>query len=208
MPGSVNKTLIELIFQEPLEDNVVLDVGCGAGALTFIVAQRAGKVIGIDISKVAIETAKKKSVDNTSFFVMDADSSDYTSLGKIDCVISHLCMSNEIIKGSHTALPKNGPFIFAGFHSDHLIEGGRRSRFSYTEEEMKNVLEETGFKIEYLGVETTEQLFQNKGEAIEILGEKTMERWEKDGRIKHFMNYVERGGRHLTKSILVGKARK
>jgi SAM-dependent methyltransferase len=202
MPGSVNKTLIELIFQEPLEDRIILDVGCGAGALTFIVAKRAGKVIGIDISVEAIETAKKRSADN------NADSSDYSKLGKIDMVVSHLCMSNEIIKRTYAALPKNGSFIFACFHSDHLIEGGRRSRFSYTEGEMKKVLEETGFKVEYLAVETTKLPFQNKGEAIEILGEKTIERWERDSRLKHLMNHVERGGRHLTKSILVGKARK
>jgi SAM-dependent methyltransferase len=173
MPGSVNKTLIELIFHEPVEDRIILDVGCGTGALAFIVAKRAGKVIGIDISVEAIETAKKRSVDNTSFFVMDADSSDYSKLGKIDMAVSHLCMSNEIIKRTYAAIPKNGSFIFACFHSDHRIEGGRRSRFSYTEGEMKKVLEETGFKVEYLAVETTKLTFQNKEEAIELLGEKT-----------------------------------
>jgi hypothetical protein len=73
---------------------------------------------------------------------------------------------------------------------------------------MKKVLEETGFKVEYLAVETTNLTFQNKEEAIELLGEKTIERWERDSRLKHFLNYVERGGTHLTKSILIVKARK
>jgi SAM-dependent methyltransferase len=204
----VNQTLVDLIFNEPLEKMALLDVGCGSGALSFIAAKRANKVIGIDISVAAIEYARKNSVENTSFFVMDADREDYSKLGNIDAVISNLCMSDEIIRRSFSALPGEGAFIFACFHSYHLIEGGRRSRFSYSEEEMRDVLERTGFTVEYLVVEAIGLPFRVAGEALEILGEKTRARWEKDGRLKNLFNYIDGGGRSLTKSILVGKARK
>jgi SAM-dependent methyltransferase len=206
--GQVNDTLLRLIFKEPIEHFTVLDVGCGSGALTFAVAKRAKQVFGIDISKEAIEEAERNATDNTSFFVMDADSSDYTTLGGIDMVVSHLCMSDNIIENGYKALPKKGVFAFACFHREHLIEGGRRSRFSYTKDEMAKVLKETGFVVEYLEVEKRKIPFQSKDEAIEILGEKTVERWRKDGRLEHILDYIKEGGRHLTKSILVGKARK
>jgi len=40
--------------------DIVLDIGCGNGALDFDVAQKAKKVVGIDLNKQNIEIAKKK----------------------------------------------------------------------------------------------------------------------------------------------------
>lgn len=42
------------------EGDTVLDIGCGNGALTFDLSKKAKKVVGIDISKKNIETAKNK----------------------------------------------------------------------------------------------------------------------------------------------------
>jgi SAM-dependent methyltransferase len=206
--GQVNKTLVKLIIEEPLAKFAVLDVGCGTGALSFIVAEKAGKVIGIDISKGAISEARQRSTGNTSFFVVDADTADYTALGEVDMIVSHLCMSDRIIENSARALLKGKVFAFACFHTNHLIEGGRRSRFSYTEGEMRQILEKAGFTVEYLEVETDEILFSGIDEAIEIIGGKNIRRWKKDGRFQNLQDFIVSGGRTLTKSILIGKARK
>ena len=40
--------------------DMVLDIGCGNGALTFDIAKKAEKVIGIDLNKKNIEFAKEK----------------------------------------------------------------------------------------------------------------------------------------------------
>jgi len=51
----------------------VLDIGCGNGALTFEVAKKAKKVIGIDLDKKNIKIAKKKYWDpNIKYLVGDA----------------------------------------------------------------------------------------------------------------------------------------
>lgn len=204
----VNQTLVKLIFQEPVKDYIVLDVGCGTGSLSLIVAEKAKNVIGIDISADAIDEARRHVRKNTSFQILDADSANYTSLGEIDMIVSHLCMSDRIIENSGRALQKGRVFAFACFHAKHLIQGGRRSRFSYTADEMGQILKKTGFTLEYLEVETEEFPVSNLDEAIEIIGQKNIRRWQKDGRAQHLQKFIDSGGKHLTKSTLVGKARK
>lgn len=53
----------------------VLDVGCGAGALSLYIASQKCEVIGIDIAENAISAAKKSadsmSIKNVQFFAMD-----------------------------------------------------------------------------------------------------------------------------------------
>lgn len=42
------------------ENDTVLDIGCGNGALTYDVARKAEKVVGIDLSEQNISIAKRK----------------------------------------------------------------------------------------------------------------------------------------------------
>jgi len=204
----VSRRLVELIWEEPLEELVVLDVGCGSGRLSFIVAERAKEVIGIDLSPQAVEEARRAAKENTRFFVMDAELQDYTVLGRIDMVVSNLCMSDRIVENTYRALPQDGAFAFACFHADHLLESGRRSRFSYSVEEMQALLVKTGFDVERLVVERRKVSFKTSGEALRLLGPRRVRRWSEDGRLEHLMGYVQSGGRELTLSTLVGKARK
>lgn len=51
----------------------VLDIGCGNGALTFDLAEKAEFVVGIDLSEKNIETAKKKYyAHNIKYVIGDA----------------------------------------------------------------------------------------------------------------------------------------
>lgn len=48
----------------------VLDIGCGNGALTYDIAKKAGKVVGIDLNEKNIELAKKRfSAPNIKYIV-------------------------------------------------------------------------------------------------------------------------------------------
>ncbi|MDO8529800.1 MAG: class I SAM-dependent methyltransferase [bacterium] len=54
-------------------EDVVLDIGCGNGALTADVAKKAKRVVGIDFSEANIATAKRKySAQNTEYICQDA----------------------------------------------------------------------------------------------------------------------------------------
>lgn len=55
------------------EDDVVLDIGCGNGALTYDIANKAKKVVGIDLSAKNISFAKKRySKENIEYICGDA----------------------------------------------------------------------------------------------------------------------------------------
>ena len=73
---------------------------------------------------------------------------------------------------------------------------------------MQSVLEKKGFKVEYLTVESGKNPFKNIAHAKRLLGDKRTKKWQENGRLEALQKYIEGRGRTLTKSILVGKARK
>ena len=54
------------------QNNIVLDIGCGNGALTYDIAKKAKEVVGIDLNKNNIAIAEEKySAPNTEYLVGD-----------------------------------------------------------------------------------------------------------------------------------------
>jgi ubiquinone/menaquinone biosynthesis C-methylase UbiE len=84
MTGFIYKIVIDPILksvhtkvQSLIEDNQsVLDVACGTGALSFLIAAKARHVVGIDISPSMINTAntikQKRKIENVKFIQTDA----------------------------------------------------------------------------------------------------------------------------------------
>lgn len=78
----VNRTQAELLYQRALEfagltgTETVLDLYCGTGTISLVMATRAGRVLGAEIVPEAIEDAKENArrngLDNTEFFCADA----------------------------------------------------------------------------------------------------------------------------------------
>jgi SAM-dependent methyltransferase len=200
---------LELLIEESLENKLVLDVGCGSGRLTFALSPYARKVVGIDISDSEIEKAKSimraKGVDNVEFHVADAEVIEYRGfLGtRVDVVSSNLCMSAEIIKRASRALDVGSPFVFACFHEDQFKELGG-SKFSFGKNTVSRLLEASGFMVEYLEIEKKTMELPEK----EIVEREywsfpwARRRWNK------LMRYLDEGGRRLTQSRLVVKARR
>jgi hypothetical protein len=69
------------------------------------------------------------------------------------------------------------------------------------------VLDEAGFLVEHMAVERQVETFGSVEEALAaVLG--LEERWRVDGRWFHYIRFLEEGGRTLTRSHLVVKARR
>ena len=90
-----NPFLIYLQKKVPLSDDMsVLDVGCGAGAYSIALAEKVGKVTGIDYSpkmiEAAISSASQMGIHNVEFMVCNwYDCSDHSFDGKFDFVFAH-----------------------------------------------------------------------------------------------------------------------
>jgi SAM-dependent methyltransferase len=73
------------------EHPVVLDVGCGSGALTLAAAANAQRAVGIDLSEPLVKLARRRAqalmVENADFLIADAQTEGFTA-GGFDLLIS------------------------------------------------------------------------------------------------------------------------
>jgi hypothetical protein len=116
-------------------------------------------------------------------------------------------MSDAIVARAGRALAPGRALAFVAFHTDQWRETGRPSRFAYDEDRARRVLGEAGFAVEHLQVEREVRTFGSVEEALAtVLG--LEERWRVDGRWFHYIRFLEEGGRTLTHSHLIVKARR
>ena len=72
------KYLMDRFLSENVQDLTILDIGCGSGAYTTLLAKQGFHVVGLDISKLGISTAKKWAVcenlqDRVALIVANAE---------------------------------------------------------------------------------------------------------------------------------------
>ena len=212
-PSGVNSTFWELVVSEPIREALVLDVGTGSGRVALALAPLSKCVVGVDRDAHAVDEARGRAaaarITNASFVVADADSVDYASL--VDepprVITAHLFLSDALVERSARALAPGGALAIVGFHVDQWKETGRASRFAYDEAKMRGVLGQHGFVVEHLSVEREVQRFGSVEEALAAaIG--LQDRWKSDGRWFHYIKFLEEGGRTLTRSHLIVKARR
>jgi SAM-dependent methyltransferase len=206
----ISPTFLALLEGEPLRRLAVLDIGTGRGRVALMLAARCRRVVGVDRDAVVIDEARRRAaalgLKNVEFVVADAEALEY-AIFEPDLVVAHLCMADAIAERAGRALAPGRVFAFTAFHVDQWRETGRRSRFAYDEEQARRLLERTGFGVEQLEVEREVRTFRSVEEALAaVVG--LEERWRQDGRWFHYIKFLENGGRTLTRSYLVVKARR
>ena len=213
MVDGVSPSFWNLLVAEPLRDATVLDVGTGHGRIALALAPHCRRVIGVDRDADVIDVAGRRAaatrVENVRFVVADADVVEYAPLVSDPpaLVTAHLFMSDALVERSARVLAPGGALAIVGFHVDQWRETGRPSRFAYDEARMRRVLEAQGFAVEHLEVEREVQTFGSVEEALAAaIG--LEEKWKSDGRWFRYIKFLEDGGRTLTRSHLIVKARR
>ena len=201
---------LSLLTVEHLKDVTALDVGCGTGQLAITLAPLYRRVIGIDRDADAILKARERAsvlgFDNAEFVIADAEAEEYTRWAP-QLVASHLCMSPEIIARAGRALEPGEVFAFVCFHVDQWRETGTVSRFAFDERRLRELLDGHGFKVEHLEVEREVHEFDSAEAALaHVAGLRA--KWESDRRWQRYTTFVADGGRTLTRSHLIVKARR
>jgi SAM-dependent methyltransferase len=208
-PG-VSARFLDLLAQEPLGESRVLDVGCGAGRLPLALAPPSKWVVGLDREALLIEEARRHAaaahLANVEFHVADVEADPYESW-RPDLVTAHLCASDAIIERAARALAPGACLAMVSFHVDQWKETGKVSRFAYDETRMRAVLESHGFAVEALEVEQDVRRFDSVEEGL-AAAVGLEDRWKADGRWFRYIAFLEGGGRTLTRSHLLVKARR
>lgn len=212
-PVGINATFWDLVCSETLRDAGVIDIGTGAGRVALALAPLCRWVVGVDRESEGIDEARSKAealrMSNVEFLVADADAVDYRALvpAAPSLVTAHMFLSDPLVERSARVLSPGGALVMIGFHVDQWKETGRASRFAYDEERMRRVLDGAGFSVEHLSVERDVKSFRSVEEALAAaIG--LQERWKSDGRWVRYLKFLEDGGRTLTHSYLIVKARR
>jgi len=215
-PSGVSARYWALLQAERLGGAEVLDVGTGTGRIALAVAPHCRRVLGIDRDAAALAEARRRALEtgaaNVEFADVDAEArADYLGLTptwkRPTVVVAHLCMSEAIIAAAARTLAAGEALAFVALHVDQWRETGRRSRFAYDADEARRQLELHGFAVEDLEVEQDVQRFESVEQGLAAaIG--LSEKWKSDGRWFHYIKFLEDGGRTLTRSQLIVKARR
>ena len=143
-----------LLSHVPVNCGQALEIGCGTGAFSRRLAEKAEHVVALDLSSEMIRVARSRSVQisNIDYCCADVMSHDLPS-GGFDCIttiatLHHLPLREVILKLKHTLKP-NGVFIVLD-----LFEPARNlRRLSGCRDTLANVLA--------LGVSGSLRLFHN-----------------------------------------------
>jgi ubiquinone/menaquinone biosynthesis C-methylase UbiE len=208
--SGISLRFLALLTEEGLAGKRVLDLGCGWGRLALALAPVAGRVVGLDCDAVAIREARKSAawsgVDNVEFHEVDVEREEYGRWAP-DLITAHLCVSDAIVTRAGRALPPGGTLAMVAFHVDQWRETGKVSRFAFDEIRMETLLRAAAFTPEVIEVEREVKRFASVEEGL-AAAVGLQDRWKADGRWHRYLGFLEAGGRTLTRSHLIVKARK
>lgn len=208
--AGISPRFLALLTEEGLAGKRVLDIGCGWGRLSLGLARVAARVVGLDRDPTAIREARKRAaaagLDTVEFHEADVEQAEYGRWTP-DLITAHLCASDAIVERAGRALPPGGGLAMVAFHVDQWRETGKVSRFAYDEARMEALLRETGFEPQVVEVEREVKQFASVEEGL-AAAVGLADRWKADGRWYRYLGFLEAGGRTLTRSHLIVKARK
>ena len=160
----LGEPLIELLTPKPGE--LILDLGCGDGVLTSMLAATGAQVIGVDSSPDFVAAAQERGLD-----VRLMDAHELSLPERFDGVFSNAALHwmtgpEDVVRGVRLHLKSGGRFVgeFGGFGNVAAISTATRA-----------VLRKHGFDIKGLSpwyfprAEEYEQLLENNGFRVENL---------------------------------------
>ena len=150
----------------PIENEKILDLGCGDGTLAVEIEKFNTKVIAVDLSQSMVEKTKEKNIEA---YVMSATELNFNN--EFDAVFSNAVLhwvkdSKIAINKINTSLKNNGRFIaeFGGYGNIKFLTDAMQKVFNNHQEygtfnnpwyfpsdkDYKKLLEDNGFKVEYI----------------------------------------------------------
>ena len=153
---ALGDAVLQLLAPKPGE--LILDVGCGDGALTERIAASGARVVGLDSSAEMVEAARARGIDA---FVADAEALDVERFGQFDAVFSNAALHwmldpDAVATGIFRALRDGGRFVG---------EMGGEGNLATLRRALRDILTERGYQMPeqdpawYAGVDTFTRLY-------------------------------------------------
>ena len=166
------------------ESDYVCDIACTCGYGSAMLAKKAKKVIGVDISKPVIDFANKFfATDNLSFVCQDAQNLQLKE--EFDVIVSfetieHIPEPEKFLNAAHKLLKTTGKLICSVPNETTCPYAESRNHFHYrhyTKEQFEQLLNKCGFKIvklyqQYLDNNYAVEQRSDEGSVIVVLAEK------------------------------------
>lgn len=154
----------------PKHANLVLDIGCGTGSLTYEIGKHAKSVQGFDMSEKAIKIAKKKHIkDNVAFEILriediPEEKREYCCDAIVAAKSLHHCEClDELIPKLTALIRPGGRFIILELRENIKSIGSRLRgiliNFCYIIKISLNGLLAGKFSIAYRGLKMEKKLF-------------------------------------------------
>jgi ubiquinone/menaquinone biosynthesis C-methylase UbiE len=142
--------------------DTLLDIGCGAGLQTSLLARKAGRVIGIDVSENVINRAKSEQHEldkqgKIEFRCTPLETAGFAA-GQFDkiysvCVLEHIPNDEEVLREAFRVLKPGGSLVMSidslATITDEELKRQHREKFwvlrYYTPEGIRAMLEGIGF---------------------------------------------------------------
>jgi len=122
----------------PLKQGAYLDLACGQGAFSRLLASKCAHVDGLDVSKSLIEQAKKNALKNTRFVVADATNFAHVLRPEtLDGIVCNLAIQNidpigPVFADASHVLKMGGCFVLTMNHP--AFRQPRQSGWGWDEE--------------------------------------------------------------------------
>ncbi len=169
--------LMAVKWCEPFSDSIALDLCCGSGDLTFLLANKVthGKVIGVDFSAELLAIAKQKS-KNKNHSIIDWVEADVLNLpfedSFFDCATMGYGLRNVVdiplcLKELHRVLKPNAKASMLDFHQpDNQIV--KNFQQWYLENIVVTSALNLGVKNEYAYISPSLERFPNGDRQVEL----------------------------------------
>ncbi|HEX9709812.1 MAG TPA: class I SAM-dependent methyltransferase [Candidatus Thermoplasmatota archaeon] len=206
-----------LVRSHDWEGRAALDVGCGTGAATLLLARLGARATGVDIDPTVLRMARARAREDglrrARFVAADAERAGYRRLNggpPLDGVVAHLCFSERIARAAFRGLRPGGVFIVRSFHADMWREAGAVAHFALSGRQMRSSLREIGFRVGSLTTERRSQSFRSYAhfERSFLANPERRAAWQQDGRLARMERHLGDRGGALSEAFLVVEARR
>ena len=164
------KYLVDILKAEGINDGLLLELGCGTGRMTRLLAAEGYDMIGVDNSEEMLSVAREYTMENTEILYLLQDMREFELYGTIRAVVSvcdsmNYIMSEEDLRQVFSLvnnyLDPGGIFIF-DYDPEEQVNQYDLTLFIKEEDDLFRRYEETHFQRAY-EIETVRKLIEEAG---------------------------------------------